>query len=190
MMMKKKNQGTNSLHCNASLCDGIANLQCTSMSLSTVTVPAAPGRRTNERERRRAQTKNKTKAHSVCDAKQGPFLFLLLLLLLRGSINKNNPLTSTFLLMSSRSTAQVIFTHTPETSLHCTLLSSPLPEFLGSVAGWTVAADFLQANETAVATQRNGQQQHIITITLLLPLLQLLHFFTHYCTVLCCTQLN
>lgn len=79
-----------------------------------------------------ARPRDKGSVCAPCDAKQGPFL------LLRGSINKNNPLTSTFLLMSSRSTAQVIFT---------------LPWFRGFRC-WTVAADFLQANETAVATQR------------------------------------
>jgi len=92
----------------------------------------------------RARPRDKGSVCAPCDAKQGPFL------LLRGSINKNNPLTSTFLLMSSRSTAQVIFTCPPPQQALALL---KLPWFRGFRC-WTVAADFLQANETAVATQR------------------------------------
>jgi hypothetical protein len=96
----------------------------------------------------RARPRDKGSVCAPCDAKQGPFL------LLRGSINKNNPLTSTFLLMSSRSTAQVIFTcppppagsRSPETSLHC-------PGFVGSVTG---LLPLISCKPTKLLLQRNA----------------------------------
>ena len=109
-----------------------------------------------------------------------------------GSINKNNPLTLTFLLMSSRSIAQVIFTHpapapagSPETSLHCTL---SCPGFLGSVAG---LLPLISCKPTKLLLQR---QRPLAVRTCASSTTsrcrQLPHFFTHYCTVLYWTELN